>query len=118
MDDIEWPSDWLRGTLALLVLATMASGPTYGYAVSSALESRGLGKVKGGTLYPLLGRLERDGLITSHWEPGSGGPGRKFFELTDAGRGHLETSARRWSEFATLVRDVLHDHTITEGGQE
>lgn len=109
MADDGWPTEWLRGTLPLLVLATMTGGATYGYAIASALEERGVGKVKGGTLYPLLGRLENDGLITSRWEPGAGGPGRKFFELTAAGRDHLELSSERWREFTDLVHRVLQD---------
>lgn len=111
MNDDGWPTDWLRGTLSLLVLARLSSGPTYGYAVSASLEERGLGKVKGGTLYPLLTRLESEGLIASHWEPGEGGPGRKVFEVTAAGRAHLALSTRRWAEFSDVVSSVLNDST-------
>lgn len=104
-----WPSEWLRGVLSLLVLRVLSGGATYGYAVASELEARGVGVVKGGTLYPLLGRLEGDGLITSRWEPGDGGPGRKYFELTAAGRRHLAAEAHRWGLFSTLVGDMLRD---------
>lgn len=109
-----WPSEWLRGALSLLVLQALSAGPTYGYAVAVELEARGIGKVKGGTLYPLLGRLESDGLITAHWEPGDGGPGRKYFELTPAGEAHLDSESRRWREFSTLVDDMLHGTTTGE----
>ena len=54
-----WPGDWLRGVLEIAVLRCLADGgPSYGYAIALALEEAGLGQVKGGTLYPLLGRLE------------------------------------------------------------
>ena len=106
-DRTTWPSEWLRGPLSLLVLRVLGDGPTYGYAVAAELEERGIGKVKGGTLYPLLGRLETDGLITSRWEPGDGGPGRKYFELTTQGRDHLEAERERWARFTTTVADVL-----------
>lgn len=109
MNEDGWPTDWLRGTLSLLVLATLSNGATYGYAISAALVERGLGKVKGGTLYPLLTRLETEGLISSHWEPGEGGPGRKVFEVTPSGRSHLEQSTRRWGEFSGVVSTVLND---------
>ncbi len=52
-----WPSEWLRGVLDLCVLRVLADGPTYGYAITTELARRGFGTVKGGTLYPLLGRL-------------------------------------------------------------
>ena len=111
MSESGWPSEWLRGALTLLVLRMLAPGPTYGYAVASALEERGFGKVKGGTLYPLLARLEADGLIGSRWEPGEGGPGRKYFSLSAAGRRHLDSEVRRWGEFSALVAALLHDDT-------
>lgn len=111
MDDNRWPTDWLRGTLSLLVLARLSTGPTYGYAVSASLEERGLGKVKGGTLYPLLSRLEADGHVSSHWEPGEGGPGRKVFDITAAGRTYLAGSTQRWGEFSDVVAAVLNDTT-------
>lgn len=111
MSESGWPSEWLRGALTLLVLRTLVPGPTYGYAVASTLEEHGLGKVKGGTLYPLLARLEADGLIASRWEPGEGGPGRKYFSLTAPGRRHLDSEVRRWDEFSGLVAALLHDGT-------
>ena len=110
-DRTTWPSEWLRGALSLLVLRVLGDGPTYGYAISAELESRGVGKVKGGTLYPLLGRLEGDGLISSRWEPGDGGPGRKYFELTDGGRAHLASEQERWAQFTAVVADLLRNPT-------
>lgn len=107
MTGAPWPSDWLRGALALLVLKVVAPAPTYGYAIATELDSSGFGTIRGGTLYPLLGRLEADGLITSRWEPGDGGPGRKYFELTDSGRSHLAAQAARWSDFSDRVDAVL-----------
>ena len=57
--DQPWPSEWLRGVLEVCVLRVLADGATYGYAIASRLTDGGLGGVKGGTLYPLLSRLER-----------------------------------------------------------
>ena len=53
MDEERWPAEWLRGVLELCVLAVVAEGETYGYAVISRLREAGLGTVKGGTLYPV-----------------------------------------------------------------
>lgn len=102
-----WPTDWLRGVLGLCVLRVLADGATYGYAVSLRLEQEGVGAVKGGTLYPLLTRFEAAGLVTVEWRAGEGGPGRKYYELTDAGYRELAEQGRRWARFAELTRDLV-----------
>ena len=103
----ERPAEWLRGLLDVCVLAVIGQGPTYGYRIASALTTAGLGDVKGGTLYPLLSRAERDGLVATHWEAGDGGPGRKFYRLTAAGRRRLDELTGQWRSFSTIIDDVL-----------
>ena len=103
MSDTAWPGEWLRGVLDLCVLAVLDDGPTYGYAIAARLEELGIGQPKGGTLYPLLGRLEQAGHVTSQWQPGEGGPGRKYFLLTPDGRAHLRAQARAWRTFTALT---------------
>ncbi|GAB3308058.1 PadR family transcriptional regulator [Epidermidibacterium keratini] len=107
MPEMKWPSDWLRGVLPLAVLAVLREGPTYGYAISTALERAGVGAVKGGTLYPLLARLEKDGLVVSRWEAGDGGPGRKYFELTEAGTAQFAERREQWSRFGSVVAHLV-----------
>jgi PadR family transcriptional regulator PadR len=102
-----WPGDWLRGVLELCVLGVLADGPTYGYAIAQRLMEAGLGVVKGGTLYPLLARLERERFVVATWRPGDAGPGRKFFELTRAGRAELTRRDALWAEFVTRTRRLL-----------
>jgi len=97
----------MRGVLSLCVLRVVADGPTYGYAIAGRLSDAGLGSVKGGTLYPILARLEAEGLVTSSWEAGDGGPGRKFFHLTDAGREALAERAGQWQEFTQRAAALL-----------
>ncbi|MBO3129885.1 PadR family transcriptional regulator [Dermatophilus congolensis] len=100
MADQPWPSEWLRGLLSLAVRRTLLEGPTYGYAISTALAEAGFGDVKGGTLYPLLSRLEASGDITSEWRQGDNGPGRKYFRLTPDGESRFQQEATKWAEFA------------------
>lgn len=95
-----WPGEWLRGPLTLAVLRILDDGPTYGYAIATRLEENGFGAIKGGTLYPLLSRLETAGQVTTSWQQGDGGPGRKYFELTPAGREEFRVKATLWREFA------------------
>jgi PadR family transcriptional regulator, regulatory protein PadR len=110
-----WPSEWLRGVLTMGVMRSLASGPTYGYAIASVLEQAGFGVVRGGTLYPLLARIEEAGYVTASWHPGDGGPGRKYFALTDAGRAELAALAADWARFAAITtRYVTSEETHHE----
>lgn len=113
--DEVWPSEWLRGVLSLAALAVLARQSAHGYAIATALADHGLGEVKGGTLYPLLGRLESAGHVTAAWEPGDGGPGRKVYALTDAGRSHLAAQSLRWAGFTRCTQALLdpEDHATS-----
>lgn len=102
-----WPSDWLRGVLGVCVLRILADGPTYGYAIASRLQEAGLGSVKGGTLYPLLTRFETAGLVEVEWRPGEGGPGRKYFALTEQGRSHCASQVDAWLAFTRTTRALV-----------
>lgn len=112
----DWPSDWLRASLGLCVLRVVADGPTYGYAITVRLAEAGLGQVKGGTLYPLLSRYEAAGLVVTEWTPGDGGPGRKYYRLTDAGRAALETESARWTRFTDTTTALLRPATAPQEG--
>lgn len=102
---------WLRGVLDTCVLALLQPAESYGYELSQALEQAGFGQVQGGTLYPVLLRLERAGLIASVWRPGETGPARKYYQLTEAGRTELREGGLAWLAFASRVESIL-----TNGG--
>jgi len=89
------------------VLGALADGPTYGYAIGQRLEQAGLGAVRGGTLYPLLARLQADGFIEATWQAGDGGPGRKYFTLTDSGSAELTARAVLWGQFVERTWRLL-----------
>ena len=110
----DWPSEWLRGVLELCVLRLLADGPTYGYAIATRLAESGLGEVKGGTLYPLLGRLETAGLVKTQWRAGEQGPGRKYFSLTPLGHGTLRERRSAWGAFTTTTTNLLERLSPTE----
>ena len=103
MSGDSWPGEWLRGVLEVCVLQTLAQGPSYGYAIAADLEEAGLGAIKGGTLYPLLTRVEKAGLVATSWRTGEGGPARKYYQLTEAGRAQHVELVTRWSAFSTAV---------------
>ncbi len=106
-----WPTEWLRGALGVVVVHVIAAGPTYGYAIATALAEAGFGVVKGGTLYPLLARLEEGGLVEVEWRAGDGGPGRKFYTLTEAGHDEHRRRSAEWLAFTDLTGGFLRRDT-------
>jgi PadR family transcriptional regulator, regulatory protein PadR len=90
----------------LLILATLRSGPAHGYEIALAVErdSGGAFSFQHGTLYPILHRLEKDGLIEGGWDE-DGGRRRKVYGLTPRGREHLTGETRDLKGlFADLMR--------------
>ncbi|NYJ07768.1 PadR family transcriptional regulator [Petropleomorpha daqingensis] len=100
-------AQWLRGVLDLCVLAELERGESYGYGVARALEELGLGPVPGGTLYPVLGRLERAELIRSRWVESASGPPRKYYAMTPPGVELLARERGEWAVFAGRVGTAL-----------
>lgn len=101
-----------KGVLEMLVLSTVCAGPTYGYELLSKLKggSGGLFTLKEGTLYPILYRLEDDGLIQSKWYQGEGRTApKKMYEATQKGR---EENLRRrtvWQAFVNTVNGFYQE---------
>ena len=101
-------SEWVRGSMDLMVLSTLAEGPKYGYLIGQRLDevSGGMVRVQAGTLYPLLHRLESDKLVR-HRIDTSTGRRRKWYELTAAGERRLRQRAVEWHQYAECLRDLL-----------
>jgi PadR family transcriptional regulator, regulatory protein PadR len=97
----------LRGVLDLCLLAVMGDDPAYGYEMTKRLGERGLSIVGEGSIYPLLGRLERDGLVDTHRATSNGGPPRKYYRLSRRGRQALEAGTREWRATRDAVDAVL-----------
>jgi PadR family transcriptional regulator, regulatory protein PadR len=96
-------SQMRRGTLQYCVLSLLAKEERYGFDLV-----RGLAEVDGmvtseGTIYPLLSRLRRDGLVESSWQESTAGPPRRYYRLTDAGRAALEGFRLEWRRFRDAV---------------
>lgn len=110
MGEALWPASWLKGFLEVAVLAIVARGETYGYEITSQLQAQGFGVVKGGTLYPILGRLEEAGLVETEWRAGEAGPGRKYYRLTAHGETDLRNRIETWQAFSASLSAVLKEH--------
>jgi len=104
-------AQWLRGVLDLCVLGLLARGDSYGYQLAQSLQAAGLGAIQGGTLYPVLLRLQRSGLVTVYWQEGGGGPARKYYRLSPAGHTVLAETAVQWAAFAGGVGAILQERT-------
>ena len=96
-----------RGTLEYCVLALLRKEPRYGFDLV-----RALGEVDGlvtseGTIYPLLSRLRRDGLVKTTWQESTSGPPRKYYELTPAGKRTLEQFKSEWDRYTRAVDRLL-----------
>lgn len=95
-----------KGVLEMLVLRTLCEGATYGYALLGRLKERsgGLFALKEGTLYPILYRLEDDGLIEANWSAGEGRTApKKIYTATEAGRQEAERQLALWRMFVQTV---------------
>ncbi len=97
----------LRGVLDLCLLAVMKEGPAYGYEMTKRLGGRGLSIVGEGSIYPLLGRLERDGLVDTHRAASNGGPPRKYYSLSRQGARALASGIAEWRTTRDAVDAVL-----------
>jgi len=104
-----WPSEWYRAILWACALSVIneLEDDAYGYNIGIQLSRRRLGSITGGTLYPLLKRLEADGLVTTQWREGNQGPGRKHYRLTSPGRLRLAEVSDKWLEFTAVSTSVL-----------
>ncbi|WP_019634951.1 PadR family transcriptional regulator [Actinomadura atramentaria] len=100
-------ASWLKGVLDLLVLASLTEGESYGYEIAKNLAESGLGQIKGGTLYPVLNRLEEAGLVAAEFRAAERGPGRRYYRLTAGGRATLAEQGALWLAFDASVRSVL-----------
>lgn len=98
-----WPAPWIRAALGTAVLATLEDGPLHGYGIAAALQERGFGRPKGGSLYPLLTTLEENGTLSAVWEQGESGPGRRTYHLTETGRERLSSERRDWHLLAEAL---------------
>lgn len=103
-------NDILQGTLALLVLRTIAAQPRlHGYAITSRIQqaSANLLRVEEGSLYPALHRMEQEGWLRSEWGTTEKNREARFYSLTAEGRRQLARERESWARLTEGVRRVL-----------
>jgi PadR family transcriptional regulator PadR len=94
-----------KGALDLCVMALLSRGDSYAYEIASRLsDAIGMGE---GTIYPLMRRMQADGLVETYLVESASGPSRKYYRLTDAGKRSLAVQRQAWRSFASAVESVL-----------
>jgi PadR family transcriptional regulator, regulatory protein PadR len=103
--------DLLQGTLDLLILRTLQTGPRHGWAISERIQqiSRDVLQVNQGSLYPALHRLDRQGWIKAESGVSELGRRARFYRLTAAGRKQLEIETGDWARLAAAIGRVLEE---------
>jgi PadR family transcriptional regulator, regulatory protein PadR len=100
-----------RGALEYCVLALLSEGERYGFDLVRELSEVDGMVTSEGTIYPLLSRLRRDGLVNTSWQESPSGPPRRYYGLTRTGEKALQTFAEEWERF----RDAV-DQLVVNGG--
>jgi PadR family transcriptional regulator, regulatory protein PadR len=102
-------SDLLQGTLNLLILRSLISGPNHGYAITTRIHqfSQDVLRIEEGSLYPALYRLEEQGLIESEWSTTENNRRARFYKLTRKGRVAGQAELDSWNRLSKAVAHVL-----------
>lgn len=102
-----WQEQLRRGSLDLAILLTASAGPRYGLAIIQHLEAFTDLVVTEGTIYPILGRLTRDGLLEAQWVHGEAPHPRKYYRLTRVGAKRLAEMKNEWRAFAEKIDRLM-----------
>jgi len=94
-----------KGVLELCVLALLSHTDAYGYEIASRLAT-GI-EMGEGTVYPLMRRMQTEGLVTTYLVESPTGPSRKYYRITDLGRTRFESQKTEWTAFSAAVDAIL-----------
>lgn len=98
-----------RSDLDAVILGALVDGPLHGYAIVKRLQesSDGLLKLGEGQMYPALHRLEKNGMVSAHWDLQEGKPSRRVYILTELGKKELARCRLDWQRFVKSINAVL-----------
>lgn len=100
-------SQFLKGTLEGCILKIINDNEVYGYEISEKLKNYGLNEVSEGTIYPLLLRLEKTGLLDSIKKESPYGPKRKYYKLSIEGKEALNNFYENWIELKESIEKIF-----------
>ncbi len=102
-------SEMVQGTLDMLILRTLVTGPAHGHTIAHVIEHRSENvlEVEQGSLYPALHRLEHRGWVSSYWGTSENNRKAKFYKLTPAGKKQLTGVTDRWRTVVAAIGRIL-----------
>ncbi len=105
------PTDFVQGTLDLLILKTISLEPKHGWAIAKRIQqvSQGALQVQQGSLYPALHRLEQQAWIEAEWRLTETGRMAKFYSLTRSGGKQLDMELANWVRLSTAINIVVQE---------
>ena len=103
--------EMVQGTLDMLILRTLVTGPAHGHTIAHAIEqcSDEVLQVEQGSLYPALHRLEDRGWVTSYWGTSENNRKAKYYKMTPAGRRRLTIETSRWRQMVQAIGRVMRE---------
>lgn len=106
--------DLVAASAAPLVLAILADGDSYGYAIIKRVGELSGGHLQwtDGMLYPVLHRLERLGFVEARWAKSESGRRRRYYRITRSGQAHLETQRRQWQVVDATLREIWMESSL------
>jgi PadR family transcriptional regulator PadR len=107
MSHENWQEQLRRGSLDLAILLTASAGPRYGLAIIQHLEAFTDLVVTEGTIYPILGRLTREGLLDARWVEGEAPHPRKYYRLTPRGAKRLREMKDEWRAMTAKIERLI-----------
>ena len=102
-----WQEQLRRGSLDLAILLAISPGPRYGLSIIQHLEAFTDLVVTEGTIYPILGRLTREGLLAAEWVEGEAPHARKYYRLTRMGERRLAEMIGHWRAFGGKIERLI-----------
>ncbi len=103
------PSQMLKGTLEGCILKVISKKETYGYEISEMLHEYGFSDISEGTIYPMLLRLEKNGLIIAQYKASPVGPKRKYFFITERGIEEIQAFYASFSELEGAINKLFRE---------
>lgn len=113
MGEHDEKNELVQGTLDMLILKTLSTGPMHGYGIANRIQqaSADVLKVEEGSLYPALHRMERRGWIEAEWGLSESNRKAKYYRLTAAGRAQLRVAAKNWTRAMEAIAAVMGSPT-------
>lgn len=108
----------MRGVLDMCVLALLDGGPLHAYGIVQRLQEHGFINASYGTIYPLVTRLRKQGLVNQQLEESPSGPARNVLDINESGRAALRLWSRQWHHTSEVTRLVLAASRETQGAEQ